>query len=115
MMAITIFMRRFPLCLSAQPVAARRFPGAIDRPAEPRLAGRPPRHADGSRALRRVKKRAKWRGMREMAGSRLRHAAWQRGAQGRDRPRSEEHTSELQSLMRNSYAVFRLKTKKLER
>src|SRR3546814_10506331 len=26
--------------------------------------------------------------------------------------RSEEHTSELQSLMRNSYAVFRLKTKK---
>src|SRR3546814_1696991 len=29
----------------------------------------------------------------------------------RVRPRSEEHTSELQSLMRNSYAVFRLKKK----
>src|SRR3546814_5875523 len=28
------------------------------------------------------------------------------------RPRSEEHTSELQSLMRISYAVFCLKTKK---
>src|SRR3546814_3081128 len=28
-------------------------------------------------------------------------------------PRSEEHTSELQSLMRISYAVFCLKTKKL--
>src|SRR3546814_684341 len=28
--------------------------------------------------------------------------------------RSEEHTSELQSLMRNSYAVFCLKTKKYE-
>src|SRR3546814_2192590 len=27
------------------------------------------------------------------------------------RPRSEEHTSELQSLMRNSYAVFCLKNK----
>src|SRR3546814_17049023 len=27
-----------------------------------------------------------------------------------ERPRSEEHTSELQSLMRNSYAVFSLKT-----
>src|SRR3546814_8372039 len=27
------------------------------------------------------------------------------------KPRSEEHTSELQSLMRNSYAVFCLKTK----
>src|SRR3546814_7285323 len=29
-----------------------------------------------------------------------------------DAPRSEEHTSELQSLMRNSYAVFCLKKKK---
>src|SRR3546814_6565579 len=29
----------------------------------------------------------------------------------RHRPRSEEHTSELQSLMRISYAVFCLKTK----
>src|SRR3546814_9445479 len=31
-----------------------------------------------------------------------------------DDSRSEEHTSELQSLMRNSYAVFCLKTKKSE-
>src|SRR3546814_5760794 len=31
----------------------------------------------------------------------------------RPRPRSEEHTSELQSLMRNSYAVFCLKKKKI--
>src|SRR3546814_9615460 len=30
-------------------------------------------------------------------------------------PRSEEHTSELQSLMRSSYAVFCLQTKKLNR
>src|SRR3546814_8394388 len=30
----------------------------------------------------------------------------------RNVPRSEEHTSELQSLMRNSYAVFCLKKKK---
>src|SRR3546814_9700411 len=30
----------------------------------------------------------------------------------RDTPRSEEHTSELQSLMRISYAVFCLKKKK---
>src|SRR3546814_9522896 len=34
-----------------------------------------------------------------------RHALWSMG-------RSEEHTSELQSLMRNSYAVFCLKKKK---
>src|SRR3546814_9193867 len=31
---------------------------------------------------------------------------------GQSRPRSEEHTSELQSLMRISYAVFCLKKKK---
>src|SRR3546814_8030441 len=34
-----------------------------------------------------------------------------RGA-GKSQPRSEEHTSELQSLMRISYAVFCLKKKK---
>src|SRR3546814_10902956 len=33
-------------------------------------------------------------------------------AQHATRSRSEEHTSELQSLMRNSYAVFCLKKKK---
>src|SRR3546814_8158788 len=32
--------------------------------------------------------------------------------EGRGGERSEEHTSELQSLMRNSYAVFCLKKKK---
>src|SRR3546814_5795154 len=31
------------------------------------------------------------------------------------KPRSEEHTSELQSLMRISYAVFCLKKKKIEK
>src|SRR3546814_4961423 len=35
-----------------------------------------------------------------------------RGARARDGDRSEEHTSELQSLMRISYAVFCLKKKK---
>src|SRR3546814_8221984 len=34
-----------------------------------------------------------------------------RGHRGQYRDRSEEHTSELQSLMRNSYAVFCLKKK----
>src|SRR3546814_9112155 len=37
---------------------------------------------------------------------------WRYGVNNhRQLPRSEEHTSELQSLMRNSYAVFCLKTK----
>src|SRR3546814_10012826 len=38
-------------------------------------------------------------------------AAWEKKSQDK-RPRSEEHTSELQSLMRISYAVFCLKKKK---
>src|SRR3546814_4132250 len=36
------------------------------------------------------------------------------GVQLADRERSEEHTSELQSLMRISYAVFCLKKKKYQ-
>src|SRR3546814_7307036 len=43
----------------------------------------------------------------------LRGREWPgRYADGRDQPRSEEHTSELQSLMRISYAVFCLKKQK---
>src|SRR3546814_8140370 len=38
--------------------------------------------------------------------------AMQERVAGRRHPRSEEHTSELQSLMRISYAVFCLKKKK---
>src|SRR3546814_5320364 len=37
---------------------------------------------------------------------------WSRAAEGGDEQRSEEHTSELQSLMRISYAVFCLNKKK---
>src|SRR3546814_1926181 len=47
---------------------------------------------------------------------RRRRARRRRTAGGADRqPRSEEHTSELQSLMRISYAVFCLKKKKTPR
>src|SRR3546814_5759749 len=38
-------------------------------------------------------------------------AAFQRSLANQGRERSEEHTSELQSLMRTSYAVFCLKKK----
>src|SRR3546814_8387092 len=44
-------------------------------------------------------------------GSRLRIGACCGPERARSRPRSEEHTSELQSLMRISYAVFCLKKK----
>src|SRR3546814_10179844 len=49
------------------------------------------------------------RGGEDRAGHRLAQAAALRLPAG---PRSEEHTSELQSLMRISYAVFCLKKKK---
>src|SRR3546814_8003511 len=41
------------------------------------------------------------------------HRLLPRTARGDPLPRSEEHTSELQSLMRISYAVFCLKKKKI--
>src|SRR3546814_2130615 len=47
------------------------------------------------------------------ARDRARHATTDRGDGAAERGRSEEHTSELQSLMRISYAVFCLKKKKL--
>src|SRR3546814_9796353 len=58
------------------------------------------------------------RRIRQCDGGRRRVAPGQRGRSGRGRHfvadphRSEEHTSELQSLMRISYAVFCLKKKK---
>src|SRR3546814_1652897 len=91
---------------------------------------------DARRRKRRRRRRRALRGPRTLAGSRrhghghalhrdparrLRYPAGQvvprrpravRWAVAEDRPRSEEHTSELQSLMRISYAVFCLKKKK---
>src|SRR3546814_3667416 len=45
---------------------------------------------------------------------RLRDQEGLRGRPVQPLPRSEEHTSELQSLMRNSYAVFCLKKTKIK-
>src|SRR3546814_5762404 len=57
------------------------------------------RHADpGTRSDRQL-------GRQDLAGRSLRRTGG----------RSEEHTSELQSLMRNSYAVFCLKKKKKQK
>src|SRR3546814_10476219 len=50
--------------------------------------------------------------------SRLQHSAWPTHVEQQQcepEPRSEEHTSELQSLMRISYAVFCLKKKKKQK
>src|SRR3546814_3644476 len=46
------------------------------------------------------------------AGRKSCSKAWRRRDTGRAKQRSEEHTSELQSLMRISYAVFCLKKQK---
>src|SRR3546814_3352944 len=53
-------------------------------------------------------------GFRQQSGPRAEEAGRRRGVAGAARRgnRSEEHTSELQSLMRISYAVFCLKKKK---
>src|SRR3546814_8839008 len=50
-------------------------------------------------------------GVEKAAGGRTKLADASAEATKRERERSEEHTSELQSLMRISYAVFYLKKK----
>src|SRR3546814_3557737 len=56
---------------------------------------------------------ARYPGVDEQRGFRLAQHARFDGAVAADRAdRSEEHTSELQSLMRNSYTVYCLKKKK---
>src|SRR3546814_4561257 len=63
---------------------------------------------------RRLEQRLGRSGVHAGAGvARRRRGTWRRyhPADGDAHPRSEEHTSELQSLMRISYAVFCLKKK----
>src|SRR3546814_9283077 len=79
----------------------RRWPTRIDRSAIGRLPGRG-RH----RALRGCLRASE-------AVAQVAHTGLLQVARYRDM-RSEEHTSELQSLMRISYAVFCLKKKKTE-
>src|SRR3546814_5572800 len=52
------------------------------------------------------------RHLRHMSGIPVKHRSHLHHCSGRPDSRSEEHTSELQSLMRISYAVFCLKNKK---
>src|SRR3546814_9917374 len=75
--------------------AARRDRGDED--------GKYPARAEGGRGEERVRRAGrKPAGRRDHPGTGLVRAIW---------ARSEEHTSELQSLLRNSYAAFGLKKK----
>src|SRR3546814_3654725 len=93
----------------------RHFAAACG-PAPRRLGGRRPAHrarnqgpADAHPAFGRT-------AATEIRRADQRRSADLRAADGNDRAaRSEEHTSELQSLMRISYAVFCLKKKKTKR
>src|SRR3546814_5866101 len=61
-------------------------------------------------ALRRESRTQNWEGSASLNGM---LGDWRWSLTGNYADRSEEHTSELQSLMRISYAVFCLKKKKL--
>src|SRR3546814_1351652 len=101
-------MRRWPLHerrrrsrgrKGAAPLHPRTAPGHAGQPAY--FRGRTPRRPAAVAALH-----ARTRPCRRLLGGRRRDRA------ARLATRSEEHTSELQSLMRISYAVFCLKKKK---
>src|SRR3546814_5411610 len=99
------------LAAGSLPELRRRHDQAPE-PARPRSRdGRSPQGLVLSRALALGLRRAREAG----AGRRARPQCLRREprapAAGRALLRSEEHTSELQSLMRISYAVFCLKTK----
>src|SRR3546814_2024313 len=101
-------MREIGLCLF------RRGRGAADRLRAPGGPRRVDHRADGRRRRRGVGREAgdpfgPWRELADRFQER--GIGFGSRACG-DRERSEEHTSELQSLMRISYAVFCLKKKK---
>src|SRR3546814_6280493 len=88
-----------------------------DRPAQESLTllreMRDGKHPDGSMALRaKINMGSPNINMRDPVMYRIRHVAHHRTGSDWCIYRSEEHTSELQSLMRISYAVFCLKKKK---
>src|SRR3546814_6602863 len=70
------------------------------------------RHADGTAADDRSGRGGYRLASRSFADRKRARCAQRRGPMGPEDWRSEEHTSELQSLMRISYAVFCLKQKK---
>src|SRR3546814_4768844 len=112
--------------LTSAPIAAA--PPAFFQKREGRKARPPPISSRGPMPEGAAKRKRPW-----PCAFPVRRAARRRGRRGYARPyppaagvppadgggrgpacsRSEEHTSELQSLMRRSYDVFRLKTKKL--
>src|SRR3546814_9102154 len=70
------------------------------------------RRALAGDAPRRIRRRHDYRAWPSDDGVRGQLSVRAAGHHPGQRPRSEEHTSELQSLMRISYAVFCLKKKK---
>src|SRR3546814_8906066 len=116
-----------PLCSSAgfcdlladflrcPPSGASAWIGAIEIAEMPPWIRRTPFRRSGGRGRVQKSGMAVWRD-RSLPGAVARNMRVAEAARCplslRDRSRSEEHTSELQSLMRISYAVFCLKKKK---
>src|SRR3546814_6509745 len=93
---------------------AERVTGFLEADARARFFERDLLQAHGGRRRRRRRRRGCRRGSRSGCRSRSGRWCWRIcdfAAEVGDQ-RSEEHTSELQSLMRISYAVFCLKKKK---
>src|SRR3546814_8401101 len=93
-------------------LSARQLAGAV----RDRAGGRPPvGHDAAARQRARFHRALLCAGALGPVGAALSRAVPAVADGGERRFRSEEHTSELQSLMRISYAVFCLKKKKCQR
>src|SRR3546814_7642777 len=109
------------------PIRSRKRSAASSDPSRLASSGRGSRASLVSTTTMRVDRamracapgRVRKSGVREIRlksnGIKFSFASGAKAAAGRYQPRSEEHTSELQSLMRISYAVFCLKKKKTEK
>src|SRR3546814_9703664 len=87
--------------------ARHRFDHLVGRLAEQEVAGGAARRDEGESFAGQCEMNSRRRRCRRLR----RRGSFRRGRLRRCRGRSEEHTSELQSLMRISYAVFCLKKK----
>src|SRR3546814_8404307 len=90
--------------------SSRNRPATTGPTSIPASATARPRHCFAISSRRGVRIRI-WRGYEAGGAGPLPHPAFQRQYTEWEAGRSEKHTSELQSLMRISYAVFCLKKK----
>src|SRR3546814_8558457 len=101
--------RAFPAISCAKPTPCAAPPHGLGLPYGRNAGDFAPPRIENAALMARIDTPNRIRGTQDIFGEDERR--FTRVADVFDRVRSEEHTSELQSLMRNSYAAYRVKQK----